>query len=258
MRNREEEGPVFFGGVLTGAVLTGLVFSIGADAKWIPWAYEHQNLAAGLMGSLAATFTSLILVWQIKNARDAAYRERQSKLAASKSVLPLALADFTGYARRSLAMSLDMSLGVAFTPEVPTIPDTHIETFQNCIAYADEDNRERLSALMKEYQIQRSRLQTAVSEYQPNPANVLYTPQEADHRAMFGGGQMFSSALLNCMIQELYAFARDSERDNETRSRADRIESIFFFLGEGQVGSYDADDWPNFIAHFKRMADRKN
>jgi hypothetical protein len=253
----DEAMPLIVGGGIIGAVITGLICTVTIDTGLKDWAYDHEALAAGILGVLAASFTALILIWQISVSQEFQIVQRRRRLAAARSTFPLVLSELTDYTGKCFKMSLDMAAEKDIQPALPDISPTHIDVFKECIEQANEKDQAKLSLYLREFQVQRSRLQGAIDSYRPSAdrspdTNQVGNSEKYDRNAMAGGGYVYSSALLALLTEELWGFARNDDSSSDIKSRAERIEKLFFFDTD-----YDVENFPTFVSHFKRTADKK-
>lgn len=244
-----QQMPVFVGGILLGIMISGMIAGISMGTGLVDWIYLHENLSAGLIAVTAGVITSLILIWQIRQQYGFRKDALNRRLIAAKSTLPLALSDFTEYANECWLLSIRLAKGEEFTPLIPTIEDTHIEVFRECIEFADPENQEKLASLLRLYQLQRSRLRGAIDRYRPQPTR---TQPEADRRAARLGGYLSSSAVLILDLNELWAFARNNSSDEVLVPISDRIDNMFTFNSDEIP-----ENWPMFITHLQRSMDRE-
>lgn len=260
MKSIDQAIPIYVGGFVAGIIFGYLILVILEGSRSISWALEHEALAAGLLGIFAAGMTAVLLFWQIVETRKAEMRSRLRKLEASKTELVFVLSELTTYSRECLKISLDMCMGANYSPVAPAIPSRTFEVLRRCVEHANDPHFTILRELIVSLQIQDSRLRGAIEEYEPWSAdefeeNIATGNVFADERAIAGGGYVYSSALIHIIVNELWAFARSLQVDEISLKRADRISNLFMFLDDENF-RYDPQNWPQFIAHFQRTADK--
>ncbi|MBN8196855.1 hypothetical protein [Thalassospira povalilytica] len=251
-----EVTPLVFGGALLGVVCFGLLIEISSRTNLIKWVYEHETLAAGVLGVLAAVVTALLILWQIRQQYKVVNDERERQLVAAKSAMPLVIAGLHDISIDSFVTSLDMCKGRNISPELPELDPTYVEALKVCIEHSDQALQKSLSKFIREMQVQRSRLSRAISEYKPWPVYKVIQNQSqqnaiADKATLTNGGYLYSSALVVMMVEELWGQVGPSDGHGEIGSRASRIENLFIFQG-----NEPPEDWPLFIGHFQRTADQ--
>jgi hypothetical protein len=256
IENDKHQLPVFVGGMIVGTQVLGFMVLIAANGNLIQWILNHQPLGAGLIGVFAASFTSLILIWQIRQNYKFREDTQNRRLMAAKSTMPLVLADFTGYAETSFGIAVQMARGEEFALTMPEITNSHLQIFKECIESADDQDQRKLSELLKLYQLQKSRLRAAINEYRPwteekRQANQQSENRTADEQTITGNGNLFSSVELSLAIRELWAFARSDSQFEVLIERSERVENLFVFADEFP------EDWQRFIAFFIRIMDRR-
>ena len=251
----DEATPLVFGGACLGVMCFGLLFEICSRTSLLEWIYNHEALAAGILGILAASVTALLILWQIRQQYRIANDSRERRLEAVKSVIPLTISELSAIFHESFRTSLRMCKGENFKPVLPELDDLHIDALKTCVEHGDIRQQKFLLKLLRQLQIQRSRLRDAIEKYEPLTEDELIEIRRrgneyADLRTFASGGYLYSSALVSLMVDELWDYVGPKESRDPMGSRASRIAKLFIFHSDEQP-----EDWPKFIEHFMNTAD---
>lgn len=119
------------------------------------WVYKHETLFSGLLAVCAALGT-IGYLWRQHVG------ERRRRFDAARAVSTLALSQLCEYASKSISFAVAgrnaMREGRRFVDEVPMFAEDLILTFKDLIEYGDASIASAVQELMKEIQVQRSRL----------------------------------------------------------------------------------------------------
>jgi len=253
----QEVTPLVFGGAILGIVCFGLLIEISSRSGLNDWIYNHETLAAGILGVGAASMTALLVLWQIRQQYKVVNDERERQLVAAKSAMPLVISGLHEVSAMSFETALRMSKGEAFTPDLPELNDDYVTALKVCIQHSEPVLQKALSRFIRELQVQRARLTRAISSYQPwseqkRLENAKTGNALADKATLTNGGYLYSSALVVMMVDELWELVGPEDGQVHVPSRARRIENLFIF-GCKEV----PENWPIFIGHFQRTADKR-
>lgn len=114
--------------------------------------------AAALAGAV------LIAVWQQRRIDRRLIDERDREHLASRSVLPISLANLNHYAENCVSILLDSypfsDEGTAFAgpPVLPNLPEDVIKSLKECIETSDALTAKELASLVQFCQVQNSRM----------------------------------------------------------------------------------------------------
>lgn len=247
--------PLIGGGMILGSIVFGFLLVISNDIGIFEWAYQHQALAAGMLGVFAAGVTAILINLQIQQNYRFNKDARERRLIAAKSTFPLVLSDFTEYGKTCFQLSLGMCSGQIREPEIPYLEPKHIETIKECIEQADFIDQRQLSKFLRLYQVQRSRLYHAIENYSPwsegeIEENRISHNEIADKKIFGNGGYLYSSAELYLSVNDLWKFWDESLTSKFEKKKSEGIKSLFIFHT-----AYNFEDWPLFIEHFKKTID---
>ena len=240
--NFDSHLPTFAGGIILGCILAGIAFLISRESHFQNWIYDHEALSAGLAGVFAAAFTTLILIWQIRQNHKFREDSRNRRLNAATSTLSLALADYSDYASECLLVCVKMARGRDFSPAMPKLVDNHLNVLKECIEDAPSEIQSKLRKLISLYQVQRSRLHGEIQEYDVaewHPQKYIYS------------GALYSSMELVLEIQEHWAFARSDDSLIISVPKSERTGNLLL-LYQNEL----PDNWDEFIRHFRETVDR--
>jgi hypothetical protein len=170
------------GGVAAGVLLEFVLpFNskafVGNDGR-VQW----ETLLTGLGAVGAAFFTIASLRQQIHQTQQLATDQRRRRARAARATLPLALSQLAEYAISCIRElydlrpyfqddgSVDRSRAEqgfsAWT--LPHLPENVLSSLKECIQFIDDDPAEAIVQLIRNLQIQRSRLSQFISRFQLN------------------------------------------------------------------------------------------
>ncbi|MEZ5946608.1 MAG: hypothetical protein R3C13_11340 [Hyphomonas sp.] len=126
------------------------------------WIYNYQTLVAGLLAFIAAFVAALLLWQQHRELIDRRYR-------ALRASLPLALSELHDYTQECLqllsnAIKYKQDPTAKLDGSLPALPPTALSTITELIAFANKQDAKMLQAILRQVQIQRSRLHSQFRE----------------------------------------------------------------------------------------------
>jgi hypothetical protein len=131
--------------------------------------YNWQTLISGLLALGAAIAGIVYLHRQIRQTEELEGKRRAKKLAAIRAVGPLALSAIGEYAKQCTnvlkALHVQCGTGLALPSSsvaLPDVPNETITLFSDFIEYSDDDEADLIEELMRDIQVQQSRLRGLV------------------------------------------------------------------------------------------------
>jgi hypothetical protein len=130
--------------VLAGTILWQIVQAPGVG----PWLKDWQTLVAGIFAVAAAAVSAYLLNRQTRQTERLARNDWQSRREATRSVLPIGLAEIDEYARdcgRAMLAILALPNGpvsaatLAGLPKVPSLPERAIQLLREMTELSDPD-----------------------------------------------------------------------------------------------------------------------
>lgn len=242
----------FSTGLLVGAVAT-LAMAASIDSDFFNQLGSNPIEIFGILAALAAAVLALMGVQrQINVHQEQAQDNRQRDLKASIAVLPLVLSNFYKVCEQCFEISLEEENVL----RNPSLRNQHISfseadqsaigTLQNCIRFSDHDSAEWLSAILRQFQLCKSRFASLVE----GPQLLL----ESNRRNM-----ATDWLVLRAMIEHCFEFSRGEVPTIPAVMRPERLRPhigsrwfahpIFNELSEDivnrkkRVGSGLAADW---------------
>lgn len=148
---------------------------------YFQWLFDYQSLVAALIALAGAWWGVSAIHRQIRQAEQTEQARLESKRAAARAVLPIALSATCDYAEdcvRMLQMLLEKCENQALHEGVhidrlPNIPSDAFGTMKEMIEYARSHERDVLSALLETIQVQRSRISSVSNERRQAGQTVL-------------------------------------------------------------------------------------
>ncbi|MEQ3746371.1 MAG: hypothetical protein ABNH53_09100 [Henriciella sp.] len=125
--------------------------------------YNYQSLIAGILALFAAILTTFILIWH----QDSARRRRH---AATRAQLPMALSKLHRYADKCLSELASLMRGRSEEDDirqdfsVPDLPEDSILIISKLIEAGPKADAKYLQALLRQIQIQHSRLDSTARD----------------------------------------------------------------------------------------------
>lgn len=231
MRNSRNRATRWLDGFALG-VLVGSLFLIV-----LFWASE--NSASELISSnfvqFATILSSIFAAWlalrgiraQVETSWEQERARRGASLAAAKASLPLALSQLHGIAKRGAEVNLRLQNGkdCSRIAEELQLPHEAISVLKQNIEYASEVNAQRISALIRNYQILNSRTIEWVNENRETEAFNLE-------------GALDWVVLLR-MIGNCFEYARD--QSDEVSDNLENLNLAGFFIVQLGVDESDRD-----------------
>lgn len=141
-------------------------------ADWIALLDKWQSLAAGLLGIVAAAVGGTFIFFQIAEGRRQDRDNRRRRHSAARAVMPLALSSMCDYAtecgKRLLGirrLAQDQRIPTSpNVPDFPSVPSDVVENFVTVIETSDEAIAEKFAEVLRDVQVQSSRLRSLPHE----------------------------------------------------------------------------------------------
>ncbi|MCG8492870.1 MAG: hypothetical protein MI743_14720 [Sneathiellales bacterium] len=249
---KEQETPIFFGGVIIGILITGILFLIAADIELQGYLKDYGGFFAGLLGVIAGLITTLVLLWQIYLINQAQKEERTRKLKGVQAILPLIISELHQNSEANLKASLDIIKRQKNKEEIELslFSQNTLSELKELIIYSNPNEQAHLSEFIREYQLLKSRFEGALEEYSVDPdlatVNYLQAQAKRDTNALYSG-HVFSAVTVYLMIDAMFEFAR-AQTDTFDYSRLhEKVERQV-------IGWTDKrENWEQTISHIERL-----
>ncbi len=157
---------------------------LGTDGR-LQW----ETLLAGVLALVGAVLTVVKIREQIRQTSEIARDQRQRQARAARSMLPLALSELSTYAQGRLGTlfllhpcfrpdgSFDQAQArtIASSWAPAALPENVLDIFKECIEFVDDDAAEALATLIREIQVQTSRLTQTIAWIRAAGQGLLVT-----------------------------------------------------------------------------------
>lgn len=164
-------------------------------SRFCQFLFNWQTLIMGLMALASAVAGVAYLHRQIRQTEELEDKRRERKLAAVKAVGPLALSIIGDYAKQCTDALKDLHhqcgnnpalppSGVV-SPAVPPVPKETVTLFSEFIEYSEGADADLIEELMRDIQVQQSRLRGVVSNI-ANP-NMMVTKRNIEEYLIDAG-----------------------------------------------------------------------
>lgn len=187
-------------GLCLGSILT-LLFCAAFDSAWISTDNPlFLTVISGLFVFSASGLATLGVLSTIENTRELADTASARKLTAARAALPLALNELTDLCDSYVEYIANGCLGFKGNK---ILSETSQQTIQLVIEYADQEAQERLSNLVKFYQVSIARSQDSSNfkvDWTSSDPQVLYKIKAAYRIADW--------TAIRCLAGEFYEYSR--------------------------------------------------
>ena len=251
--------------IIWAVVLVAISFpdSLQALYSWVidcsvvirDWIYAHETLATGILAVMIGFATIWTMNHQSRKAQRWRDEGRKSQFKSMQTKFLLDLVDITHYNRASVRLAFKMASLEDLKEEdsVSPLAERVIENFSQLISLADGAFQNRLVKLFQLYQIQNSRMNTALERYDKKRAYLRYAnirpeelQKELDETAKYDGF-VTSSCLLLLEANTLFDFLRGKQKF-ESLDDSNRGAQLGVWMMSLDINE---DDWPKTLQRFK-------
>jgi hypothetical protein len=141
--------------------------------------FDWQTLIAGILALLGAFLTVRVIRAQISQAGNSEEARRKRDELAARAVLPLALSQFTRYARDCIMLLVIYVPGHGSRPPVPnnlalpTLSPDVIRSLQESARYAGPGVVSQIASLLSKFQVQQARMIELFSRTSQSPGQQV-------------------------------------------------------------------------------------
>lgn len=220
------------GGVLNDWILMGFGFVLGvicficikfiflSDANFLgaDKRIQWETLLTGFLAVAAAIATVCVTRQMIRQTADLENERRSRRARAANAMLPMVLSELYGYSMKCMRVLkdirgftteegyLDRLIGEDFISRcgVPVIPENSMEVLKECIEFSDDKLAAALIDLIKNLQIQHSRMLGAMDIFRVPSSIPNITSREIDR-------YLVDAAAVSARCEALFPFARGCE-----------------------------------------------
>jgi hypothetical protein len=226
---------VVIGGVAVAAILADIPAKLflGNDGR-LQW----ETLVTGLSALAAAAWTVRKLSQQIRLTEKIENDHRRRRERAARALLPLALAEFVDYATacmtsfRGLARYLPLDGGfdretaaeAASRWITPKLSENALIVLRECTELADDAPAEAIGGLLRQYQVQRARMENNIYRLRVNGQGHIITRLNVD-QAIRDAAEIYGRTAI------LYPFARTGRLERSKVESQDIRTALVLALG---------------------------
>ncbi|MDF2372675.1 MAG: hypothetical protein P1V21_17970 [Rhizobiaceae bacterium] len=226
----------YLDGLALGALVSTLLFLVLFmvldfhldDDKWVSLL---GNIVVALFSSGAALIALRGIRLQVSQAAKREEDRRERSLAAARAMLPATLSELCQIALNNMRLRFETGgepIGIDLPPptDFHPLPDHVIPILKDVIQHADPISQERLSNILRHFQVlQARRVGADISTIAPNNGDVSSVP---DHNAI---SDAMSWAVVYSLVADAFGYARGSQSSIPESVNADRVREAFIHGG---------------------------
>ena len=220
---------------------------------------RFQTLITGLLAVVAAIVTIYFIRKQIVQVDQHSEEARYQKSKAARAFMPNALSALCEYANESIIVLIGLRAAIVAgetgrrasdevrAVTVPIIPHNALSTLKECIEFSYEEPAGKIAHLIRELQIQNSRLRTLISDCQRVEGSriVVTAPIHAD-------SGIFDAANIYALAENLFEFARSETESAPNDVNVQDVKRALFLL------SIDDSSFPEVHTLVDKRMGREN